>query len=237
VAKVSPLTGEVGSNAVWRGAQWVALTPATRETRSLPPTHVACVYDADNLYVAFAGVKGAAKSSTVSVWLDSSAKQNGTELMEISAEIGELSGTSPTAVTTQAIWHRCVSAPETREAPDFSIPMDHIRETANYLKVNRGKGTVEGKEAWTLVLAIPFKSLHFPQTVTPAAGFNWRFNLLRQDKIPTGSGPDEMVQANLSPVHAGAQKVMPYRMATMTLSKNVIGVVAPVKPTRVALSR
>jgi hypothetical protein len=237
LTKGNPLDGLPDHNSpVWRAANWTLLKKATNENKQLPETRVACVYDANNLYVALVGVPSAAGASQVSIWLDCSAKQNGTELIEIGTQAGF--GVT-NGMKTEVMRHRSVKAPEIRETPDFTLPMDHIAETTNFLKIVRGKTAIEGKEAWSVVMAIPYKALHFPPNFTPTAGYNWRFNLLRTDTTTAVNGATEVVQANLSPVHAGAQHVMPYRMGTMTLAKNnAVGQDKPAaKPVRVAVSR
>jgi hypothetical protein len=70
---------------------------------------------------------------------------------------------------------------------------------------------------WTAVITIPIQSLPGPLSQTPAAGLQWKVNLIRSiSTVDVGSGIG-VLQANLSPVYAGLQDYSPYRLATLTL--------------------
>ena len=211
---------------VWTRATWTALSPAIKETRAVPGTRVASVYDADKLYIAFVGVEADKGTSSTSVWLDTSLAQNGTEVFEIVADASPVT----TAPVRAEVWHRCVVPPEARETPNFAIPMMHLPNVrVAGLKVQTNVWTLEGKPAWSVVYAIPVQALPEPLRARMKPGeTTWRVNLLRQDVTTDAGDPAkrEMLQTNLSPVYPGAQAVMPYRMASLVIAAPAGGPVA-----------
>jgi hypothetical protein len=204
---------------LWTGTEWTPLRSAMNESRRVSATKVASLYDADKLYIAFVGVDGTAAAST-SVWLDTSVAQNGTEVFEIDAD-------AKAGVRGQ-IWHRCVVPPEAQEKPDYAWPMTHNPGfKVSGLTVRTGRTTMEGQPAWTVVYAIPVKALPAPLAARMKPGETiWRVNCLRQDVGVGASGAREVVQSNLSPVVAGAQAMMPYRMTSLVLATGNKGTVA-----------
>jgi hypothetical protein len=204
---------------LWQGAVWTALQPAMNESRRVPVTRVASLYDADKLYVAFAGVDGPGAANT-SVWLDTSVAQNGTEVFEIDADAK--------AGLRGQVWHRCVVPPEAREKPDFALPMSHNAGfKVSGLTVRTGRTTIDGLPGWTVVYAIPVKALPAPLATGMKPGETiWRVNCLRLDVGVAPDGSREVLQSNLSPVVAGAQAMMPYRMTSLVLATGNKGAVA-----------
>ena len=214
------LKAEVLTSPLWRGAAWMNLSPPLNDTRTTPSTRVACLYDAEKLYIAFAGAttEGRPGGTTAAVLLDSSKLQNGTEFFEISVDPETVGDASIRGM----VWHRPTlpPAPNPDGTVNYTIPVSRVTGFGiKDLQVVAGKGQVDGQAGWTVVFAIPMRTLPGPLKGTPAAGVHWRVNLLRQDELGggLGAGRREVVQGNLSPVFLGAQAVMPYRMAELVL--------------------
>lgn len=211
------LKAEVLTSALWRGASWVNLSPPLNDTRTTPRTRVACLYDAEKLYIAFAGVnsEGRPGGTSAAVLLDSSKNQNGTEFFEITVDPETVGDASIRGM----MWHRPTlpPAPNPDGTVNYTIPISRVPGFGvKDLQVLAGKGQVDGQPGWTVVFAIPMKTLPGPLKGTPTAGVHWRVNLLRQDELSAG-GRRDVVQGNLSPVFLGAQAVMPYRMSELVL--------------------
>lgn len=221
---------------VWQKAHWLTLTPALRDTRTPPLTRVASYYGPKCLYVAFlcaapntnpqlreAG--GAPIASTpidpkmllqdqVEIWLDTSAAQNGTEMLAVTVN-------AQGKVLTD--WYRASTAPEPKEdgTPNHLYPVNQL---PNYvvpgLKAQGSVGKLDGQAAWGTVVEIPFQGLPIPMRVEAAQikpGSHWRINLLRADVIKKAGQGQDILQANLSPIYTGSQPLAPYRMTQLVL--------------------
>ena len=220
-----PMATDVDS-PLWKTASWTALTPAIKETRHIPNTRVASLYDAEHLYIAFVGAESDHNLSSASLWLDISAAQNGTEVYEITADTKSHAGTA----SFSQVWHRCVMPPENRDTPDYALPMSHITtQRVPGLSVRVGQTTLDGQKAWSVVYSIPVAGLPIKLKggIKPGES-KWKVNLIRQDLAgdPKDASQKEFVQTNLSPVFPGAQAVMPYRMASLVLAAKMPSAVA-----------
>lgn len=200
----------------WQSAQWSTLAPSLNQKGVSPLTRVACLYDEQYLYVAFVGAAAPKMMTKVSVWLDTSKPQNGTEFFELAADPSIPGDASIRSLT----WHRAALPPQPRPdgSPNLAHPVSQIPGCQlTGLRARAGQASVDGSPGWTMVFAIPVKALPAPLRDTPRAGTQWRVNLLREDALLEESSRRETLYANLSPVYPGAQALMPYRMAQLVL--------------------
>jgi len=206
----NPLT-----DAAWRKAPWVSLSLPLNDSRPVPPTRAAIMYDPKHLYVAFIcsttdDATRAPSDDTAELWLDTSAAGDGREFLSV---IVNRQGSA--AVT----WYRTDLAPQPNEdgSPNFLHP---FRILSNYkvpgLQVKAAPGLVDGAPVWTATLDIPMFDLPTPLQSTPKPGASWRANLIRTNIVTTASRR-AILQSNFAPVQAGAQSVAPYRMAELFL--------------------
>jgi len=229
----NPLTLELYNSPFWKKAVWSPLVAPLNDTRTAPPTQVACAYDAKNLYVAFVCADSDVFAATpkaqpwerdsVEVWLDTATPPKSEAAHPTPALRAAGCEVFRVIVTPQgqaaAYWYRCAAPPRPREdgTPDFAHPISTIPRSMPGLQVKVGSGVVGGQGAWTLILALPLNELPAPLQTRPQAGARWHANLIRNDWIRTPEGKRELAQSNFSPVYPSAQAVSPYRMAELLL--------------------
>jgi hypothetical protein len=194
------------ADTMWREAEWWPLVAPANTARTTPPSRAAVRYDAGTLYVAVinempeAGVE--AEEDVVSLFIDTSGE--GKEMLQVTTDGGG---------GIRATWIRASTPVEPREdgSPNVGHPLDirpDIRVAGLGAKV--GRGLSGGREAWTVVLAVPVTGMPAVMQALPEPGKRWRFNVLRS---VTQRG--EQYQANLSPVYVNAQAASAYRMAEL----------------------
>lgn len=181
--------------------------------RSTAPARAAVLYDANTLYVAFVcDTAGAAPDQdTVSVYLDSTAAGDGTNMAQVTIRhTGETHFTWVSSTTPAA--RRADGTPNFTHPlvlrPDFPVVglAVKIRDAQDH-----------GHKVWSAVVAIPLRQLPLPLRATAQPGARWKVNLLRTVNTDV-AGSKQLLQSNLSPVFVNAQAVSPYRMADLFLS-------------------
>jgi len=215
-----PATGDIRaadplSSPIWRNAPWLNLGAPANTTRTTALTSAAVLFDPGTLYVAFISEKQPTPVSRdlVSLYLDTTSAASGTEMVKIAVD---------EAGDSTCTWIRTSSAAERRPdgSPDFSHPVTSIPDvqlTGLWSRV--GEGSHNGARVWTAVVAIPLKNLPLPLRASGNPGTHWKFNLIRNVVSGGGTPRVEQLQANLSPVHVGAQEFAPYRLADLVLAQ------------------
>ncbi|HVX85437.1 MAG TPA: hypothetical protein VH253_11700 [Phycisphaerae bacterium] len=218
-ATALPASGNPGladplTDLPWVGTHFSQFGSPINTDQTTPATRGAILYDPSHVYVAFvsdtAGLP--AKSDSVSMYLDSTAGGNGTEMIEV--RVGHDGKVA-------ASWIRSATPATKRDdgSPDFLHPLSTIPGvTIEGLTAKVRDETDHGRRVWTAVVGIPVKSLPMPLRASPQPGEHWKVNLLRTVSGSTGEGSGELLQSNLSPVYVNAQAVSPYRMADLYLS-------------------
>jgi len=209
-AKGDVLHADPMSSDLWKSATIVALgAPANTEHTTLP-CRAKLLVDSQHLYVAFiserADEPAGLDRDLVSLYLDNSREKDGREIVQLSAGPGG-------QITCN--WIRAAVAAEPRPdgTPDLTHPVSMIPNwKVEGLVAAVGNGELDGKPAWTVVMAIPIDRLPLPFRTMPAMGARWKFNLMR-----TVMAEGDLLQANYSPVAVGAQAVSPYRMAELDI--------------------
>jgi hypothetical protein len=203
-------------------AAWYTLQAPANTSKSTPGVTAAMLYDDNNLYVAFVSetVPPPAAPITqdaVSVFLDSTADQDGKEMVQVSVNsAGQYSCT----------WIRSSEPAQRKDdgGPDWMHPYASVPNvTVKGLTARTGTGVQNGNPVWTAVVAIPIMNLPMPLQQQPMAGAHWKINLIRSISTKDVGLGTEQLQANLSPVHLGAQVVSPYRMARVLLAGDAGG--------------
>jgi hypothetical protein len=212
----------------WVGTHFFTFVSPINTDRSAPPARAAFLYDSSMLYVAFVSDTGtaAADQDTVSVYLDSSAAGDGTQLLQVAVRHDG---------AASATWMYASSPAMKREdgSPNFQHPLATV---PNYrvegLSVKRRDAQEHGHRVWTAVVGIPLKEVPLPLRSSPQPGTHWKVNLLRTVTAETAGGGRQLFQSNLSPVYVNAQPVSPYRMAELYLSpgRMTADVSAPERP-------
>jgi len=215
-----PVAGDVRtadplSSPIWRNAPWMELTAPANTQRTTPATSAALLFDSNTLYVAFISEKSATPVSrdVVSLFLDTTTSGAGLEMVKVYIDnTGEASCT----------WIRGSSPAEKRAdgMPDYSHPVTSFPDyqvTGLWSRVSQG--TQNGSTVWTAVVGVPLKNLPPPLRASVTPGTHWKFNLMRNVTSAGGTGHVEQLQANLSPVHVGAQEFAPYRLADLVLAQ------------------
>jgi hypothetical protein len=218
VALSNPGNSDPLTDAPWAKTQWYSLVAPSNTHRTTPPVRAAMLYDPATLYVAFVSDTvpppvAPIAHDAVSVFLDSSAMQDGTEMAQVTVNSdGHCTCT----------WVRAAMAAQPKEdgSPDLAHPVSKIVDFAvKGLAAHTAQTTRSGALAWTTVITIPLKALPIPLRAHADAGEHWKMNLLRTiTTVDTGAGAQQL-QANLSPVYVGGQYVSPYRMADLVLVK------------------
>ncbi len=222
-ASGDPKEGDPLVNAVWKSAAWTPLVAPANTDRTTASVSAAVLYDANELYVAFVisrsnpafrGVNGVAPiaQDMVSVYLDSSKLGNGAEILQVTVNSKGL---------TTCAWVRDAEPPAQPKAdgsPDVFHPVSRIMDvTVAGLYSKTMEGTSNGESVWTAVVGIPLKGVPVPLRASPAAGTNWKLNLIRTTVLADNGSGTRQLQANLSPVYVGQQAVSPYRMSDLRL--------------------
>lgn len=198
------------SQPAWRNVRWTKLAGPLHASREAAPTWAAIAYDSARVHVAVLGattnvVQG---RDTFTIWLDTSAAQNGTEQLELKL-------TDDGAVTTT--WHRSANPamPKDNGTPNFLHPMSSLPGiTINGLTTKITRGQFNGEAAWGAVVSIPLDQTPAPLRMSPLApGGSFKLNVIRTHQAPG----NVTAQANLSPVWVGAQVVSPQRMSVLVL--------------------
>jgi hypothetical protein len=229
----SPLDGNPLTNPLWRKANWGRLVSPVNDTRSAPPTEVACSYDANNLYVAFvcasddidmtAAGPRPWEHDSVELWLDTASptrpdiKGFDTPIRAAGCEVFRILATPKGEVFTY--WYRAAEPPKPREdgSPDYTHPLSMNLAHIAGLQVRAGTAQLNGQPAWTTVMVLPLNSLPAQLRAAPEPGTHWHANLIRNEWITTQDGKQDLLQSNFSPVYESAQAVSPYRMADLVL--------------------
>lgn len=198
------------SAPAWRSAAWWVLAAPANTARTTAPAQGAVLCDEDTLYVAVINdlppATDADSRDAVALFLDT--KGEGKELLQITVDsLGQ----------AQCAWIRTGAAiePLADGSPNLGHPLD-VRP--NYpltgLGVQVRQGVFEGRQVWTVVLAVPVAGMPALMQVMPTKDAHWKFNIVRTYMTGSG-GRREVMQSNLSPVDVGAQAVSPYRMADL----------------------
>lgn len=225
-AQTDPLESDPVNNLVWRAAHWSTLVASINDPRTVTNTWVASSYSPTTLYAAFicgepavasAPVAGSVAAAhvwdreSVELWLDTSGpdKQNGTEVFRIVA--------APDG-TTYTCWVRSSKPPEPNAdgTPNYDLPISRVPDyRVPGLKVSAARATYNGQPVWTIVMAVPLKSLPQPLKTIGLAGKRFHLNMLRNDWINANDGRRELVQTDFAPTYKGAAHVTPYRMGEL----------------------
>ncbi|HVS72202.1 MAG TPA: hypothetical protein VHQ47_13180 [Phycisphaerae bacterium] len=213
-ASGNPAVADPLTDLPWVETHFSQFSSPINTDQTTPATRGAILYDPSHVYVAFvsdtAGLP--ASGDRVSVYLDSTAAGNGTEMIEVTVgHDGKVA----------ASWIRAATPATKREdgSPDFLHPLSTIPGVKIAgLTTKVREETDHGKRVWTAVVGIPVKSLPMPLRASPQPGEHWKVNLLRTVSAGASGEGGEMLQSNLSPVYVNAQAVSPYRMADLVLS-------------------
>jgi hypothetical protein len=237
----SPLEGDPLANPLWRKANWGRLVSPVNDTRTTPPTEVACAYDANNLYVAFVCASDNIDMSaagnrpwehdSVELWLDTASPAHPTAKgfdapsRAAGCEVFRILATPKGEVFTY--WYRSAEPPKPKEdgSPDYTHPLSMNLAHIAGLQVRSGMTKLNGQAAWTTVLALPLGSLPAQLRAQTEPGTHWHANLIRNEWVATQDGKQDLLQSNFSPVYESAQAVSPYRMADMVLDSDAPGTV------------
>jgi hypothetical protein len=203
------------ASTVWNNARWFSLSAPIGSERTTAPVSGAILFDASNLYIAFVSEKPNTDftQDMVSVYLDSTAVCNGSEMMEVTVNAtGEATCT----------WIRDINPPlKPKEDgnPDIVHPLSKIHgdNLITGLFTKTRTSTLNGAPVWSAVVAIPLNGLPLPLRNAALPGTHWKINLLRTTIVPDANAGLEQLQANLSPVYVGQQAVAPYRLADLEL--------------------
>ncbi len=207
---VDPLAG-----GCWANARWMPLVAPANTERTTAPVTAATLYDSRCLYVAFVSNNpaGAVALDTVTVFLDTSAARNGSDMLQVTIRNDGLAACS---------WLRDAEPPLKAHddgSPDLFHPVSRIPNVPIAgLVAKTSQSIANGTGVWTAVVAIPLASLPTPLRSAPTPGTRWKLNLLRTTVLPDSGNGSEQLQANLSPIFVGSQAVSPYRMADLELT-------------------
>ncbi len=220
--RVDPRNADPLTSPIWTSAHWVSFVGPIGADRTTEAASGAILFDKNTLYVAFVSQKpiNDVVQDFVSCYLDSSQLRDGSEIMQVS-----VNATGQATCT----WIRDAQPPTgPREdgSADIFHPLSKIPAEAMVpgLFAKTGHGMLNGQPAWTAVVAIPMEKLPAPLRATPAAGAQFKVNLLRTTVVARANNNPESLQSNLSPVYVGQQAVAPYRMATLDLSDSQVTV-------------
>jgi hypothetical protein len=213
-ASGKPALADPLTDLPWVGTHFFTFVSPINTDRSAPPARGALLYDASMLYVAFVSDTGAASpdQDMVSVYLDSSAAGDGTQLLQVAVR-------HDGAATATWMYASAPAAKREDGSPNFQHPLATV---PNYpvegLSVKTRDAQEHGRRVWTAVVGIPLKEVPLPLRSSPQPGSHWKVNLLRTVTMETAGGGRQQLQSNLSPVYVDAQPVSPYRMAELFLS-------------------
>jgi hypothetical protein len=207
VREADPLTSEV-----WKQAAWWEMTAPANSSQTTPRTRGATLFDGGTMYVAVVcgmpEIGESVKGDAVTVFVDPAGE--GRELLQLTVDAQG---------TARSAWIRSNAAIEPLEdgSPNVGYPLDvrpNVKVGGLWTRVR--KGNLEGREVWSVVMAVPAGGMPGVMQVPPAAGGHWKFNVLRtMVRVAPGGEREEQVQGNLSPVYVGAQAFCPYRMAEL----------------------
>src|SRR5271170_791497 len=148
------------ASTVWNNARWFSLAAPIGSDRTTAPVSGAILFDASHLYIAFVSEKPNTDftQDMVSVYLDSTASSNGSEIMQVTVNAtGEATCT----------WIRDVNPPlkpKDDGNPDIVHPLSKIHGdnliTGLYTKTRTS--TLNGVPVWSAVVAIPLNGLPLP---------------------------------------------------------------------------
>ena len=193
------------SSKMWREAEWWPLVAPANTARTTPASRATVLYDAGTLYVAVINDVpewGTEEQDTVSLYIDTHG--DGKEVLQV---------TTDARGGARAAWIRASTpvGPQEDGGPNIGYPLD-IRPDIQVrgMTARVGRGLADGREAWTVVLALPVTGMPPLMQALPAPGAHWRFNVLRS-VMRRG----EQYQGNLSPVYVNAQAASAYRMAEL----------------------